>query len=187
LVAFFEDATETFVPSVGADLHRGLAGAHDLRDFLKRKSLEPVEVDHLPLGAGEGFDRGFHLSDPLLADGVIGLHERVAPAVEVERSFGASAAPTEVIASEIQADREDPRAEELPVAEILARAVEVQERLLHDVGRVVGGGDVSPNRAKEPRRIALEETTERVVVPRAIREHQGFVGRFGVGQGATAR
>jgi hypothetical protein len=92
-----------------------------------------------------------------------------------------------VLALQVQRDGVEPRLEALRGVEIETRAMQLQERLLHEVAGFLALGEIPQHDAFEAGRVALEQRAKCRRVTRDVRGHQLFVRLHGVPRRASVK
>src|SRR6478736_5170798 len=122
----------------------------------KAQPTKPMQLDHFTLLRRERKERACCFSRGVGALLPARPFERLRDSIIVERSLVAPLAAPEVLALQIQSDRENPRFELTTRLEVQTAAVQMQKRLLDQVIGLFGATQITGHGTLQERSVALE-------------------------------
>src|SRR6478736_432431 len=130
--------------------------AHGFGHLRKAQPTKPMQLDHFTLLRRERKERACWFSRGVGALLPARPFERLRDSIIVERSLVAPLAAPEVLALQIQSDRENPRFELTTRLEVQTAAVQMQKRLLDQVIGLFGATQITGHGTLQERSVALE-------------------------------
>jgi hypothetical protein len=171
-----EPLPQNFIASVGSHPHGGERCPYGFGDPCKGKLVDEMKLDDLPLGRRKLRKQSGN-SFQLIADGPRRRGCEVFKHIS-QRSLPAPRECPQVLTLDVDRDGEKPGTKGRTASEIGTASMEVEERLLKQVGRLVAARAALES-AEKRRCVAAEDLVERAAVTRHVCGHELVVGMRG--------